>query len=125
MNGSIIITLNLREGSILLNESVLLALDRPQQVQLMINEKEKMLLLRACTVDDMQAVVLPEEHTVRFEISGRSLTRKIKRLTGWEDDRPRVCRGEYLPAHRAIRFSLENAVPVSLDEKGGFYGGGL
>lgn len=125
MNDAIIITLNLREGSILLNESVLSVLDRPQQVQIMINEKEKMLLLRACTVDDLQAVVLPEEHTVQLEISGRSLTRKIKRLAGWEDDRPRLCRGEYLPSHRAVRFSLENAVPVSIDGSGGFYGGGF
>lgn len=37
----------------------------------MINKDEKMLLLRACTIEDQQAVVVPEERTVQFEISGR------------------------------------------------------
>lgn len=114
MNDSIILTLNLREESILLNEGVLNALDWPQQVQLMINNNEKMLLLRACTIDDQQAVVIPEEHVAQCEISGRMLLRKIRHLVGWEDDRPRLCRGEYLPAHQAIRFSLEDAIPVDL-----------
>lgn len=86
MNTPILLTLNLLEDSILLNEGVLDALDWPRQVQIMINKDEKMLLLRACTIDDQQAVVVPEEHTVQFEISGRSLLRKIRHLVGWEDD---------------------------------------
>ena len=70
MNTPILLTLNLLEDSILLNEGVLDALDWPRQVQIMINKDEKMLLLRACTIDDQQAVVVPEERTVQFEISG-------------------------------------------------------
>ena len=60
MNTPILLTLNLLEDSILLNEGVLDALDWPRQVQIMINKDEKMLLLRACTIDDQQAVVVPE-----------------------------------------------------------------
>lgn len=71
MNTPILLTLNLLEDSILLNEGVLDALDWPRQVQIMINKDEKMLLLRACTIDDQQAVVVPEERTVQFEISGQ------------------------------------------------------
>ena len=112
MNTPIVLTLNLTEDSILLNESVLEALDRPRHVQIMINKEKKMLLLRACTVDDLQAVVLPEERALRCEISGRSLLRRIRQMVGWEDDRPRVCPGEYLPAHQVIRFSLAEAEPV-------------
>lgn len=59
MNTPILLTLNLLEDSILLNEGVLDALDWPRQVQIMINKDEKMLLLRACTIDDQQAVVVP------------------------------------------------------------------
>lgn len=101
MSPQIILTLNLMEDSILLNEGVLDALDWPRQVQILINKEEKMLLLRACTIDDQQAVVVPEERAVQFEISGRSLLRKIKHMVGWEDDRPRMCYGEYLPTHQA------------------------
>ena len=116
MSAPIILTLNLLEDSIMLNEGVLEALDRPRQVQIMINSEEKMLLLRACTVDDQQAVVVPEERTVRFEISGRSLLKKIRQMVGWDDDCPRLCYGEYLPAHQAIRFNLMEAEPVDLDQ---------
>ena len=115
MNTQLYLTLNLLEESILLNESVLDALDWPKQVQIMFNKEEKMLLLRSCTVDDLQAVVMPEERTVEFEISGRDLLRRIRLIAGWTDERPRLCYGEYLPAHQAIRFSLADAQPVDAD----------
>ena len=117
MNTPIILTLNLLEDSIMLNEGVLDALDWPRQVQIMINKDEKMLLLRACTIDDQQAVVVPEDRTVQFEISGRSLLRKIRQMVGWDDDCPRLCYGEYLPAHQAIRFNLMEAEPVDMDQQ--------
>lgn len=119
MIDAIILTLNLREESILLNEGILNALDWPRQVQLMINNDEKMLLLRACTIDDQQAVVMPEERALRCEISARSLLRKIRQLVGWEDNRTRLCRGDYLPVHQAIRFSLEDAIAVDPGDGGG------
>lgn len=114
MNTQLLMTLNLQEDSILLNEDVLNALDRPRQVQILINRDEKMLLLRACTIDDLQAVVVPEARTAVFEISGRSLLKKIRQMVGWEDNRPRVCRGEYLPVHQAIRFSLIESEPLEI-----------
>lgn len=112
MKKALILTLNLPDDSILLNEEILTALDRPKQVQIMINDNEKMLLLRACTIDDQQAVVIPKKNNVRFEISGRSLLRKIKQLVKWNDNWPRLCYGEYLPAHQAIRFNLSDARPI-------------
>ena len=70
MKKALILTLNLPDDSILLNEEILTALDRPKQVQIMINDNEKMLLLRACTIDDQQAVVIPKKNNVRFETTG-------------------------------------------------------
>jgi hypothetical protein len=55
-----------------------------------INQEEKMLLLRSCTVDDQQAVVVRGERTMQCEISGRSLLKKIKKLLGWTDNSPRM-----------------------------------
>ena len=109
-----IMTLNLSEDTILLNDGVLDALDRPRQVQILINKDEGMLLLRACTIDDLSAVVVPEENTVQFEISGRSFLKKIRKLVGWDDDTPRMCFGEYIPAHNAIRFKLTEAQPLEI-----------
>ena len=117
MNVPIIMTLNLLDDSILLNEGVLTALDRPRQVQILINSEEKKLVLRACTIDDQQAVVVPEEHEPQFEISGRSLLKKIRRMVGWEDNRPRLCYGKYLPANQAILFDLAAAEPVDVSRQ--------
>ena len=91
---------------------VLDVLGHPRQVQILINEEIGSLLLRACTIDDLQAVVVPEEHVMQFEIGGRSLLKKIRRITGWVNDEPRICNGEYLPMHQAIRFDLMSAAPT-------------
>ena len=109
MNRQILLTLNLPEDSILLNEGILEALDWPRQVQILINPEEKKLLLRACALDDIQAVVVPEKRVEQFEISGRSFLRKIRQLVGWEDNQPRMCVGEYLPSHQAVLFDLSSA----------------
>ena len=92
---SLLLTLDLQEDTILLNKGILDALDHPRQVQIMINEELRSLLLRACTVDDLQAIVVPENHVMQFEIGGRSLLKKIRRIAGWVNDEPRIGSGEY------------------------------
>ena len=109
MSSQMIMTLNLADESILLNKGVLEALDWPRQIQILINREEKMLLLRACSMEDRQAVVVPEGCPAPFEISARVFLKRIRQLVGWTDKLPRFCYGEYLPAHQAVRFSLENA----------------
>lgn len=117
MNTQLILTLNMPEDSILLNEGILNALDWPRQIQILINEDEKVLLLRACTVEEQQAVIIPEDRTVQCEIGGRSFLRRIRRMLGWQDKRPRICYGGYLPALQAIRFSLSDAQPLDVQLK--------
>ena len=48
------LTLCLNEDSILVSRAILEALEHPRQVQMLINEERKMLLLQACTVDDRE-----------------------------------------------------------------------
>ena len=117
MNTPILMTLNLRDDTILLGDGVLNALDRPRHVQLLLNKDEKMLLLRACTIEEQQALVVPEDDVSLCEISGRSLLRKIRKMVGWEDSKPRVCAGEYLPAHQAVRFSLADAQIIDVESQ--------
>lgn len=103
------LTLCLEEDSILLGEAVLDALGHPRQVQLLINEEQKMLLLQACTVDDREAIVIPPLTLDNFEMSGHALLKRVRRLTGWNDNCPRVVYGSFIPAHCAIVFDLRTA----------------
>ena len=103
------LTLCLEEDSILLGEAVLDALGHPRQVQLLINEEQKMLLLQACTVDDREAIVIPPLTLDSFEMSGHALLKRVRRLTGWNDNCPRVVYGSFIPAHCAIVFDLRTA----------------
>ena len=105
----LMLTLCLEEDSILLNEAVLEALGHPRQVQMLINEERQMLLLQACTVDDREAIVIPPVAPGHFEMSGHSLLRRIRRLTGWADNNPRVVYGDPIPLRRAILFDLHTA----------------
>ena len=116
---SLVMTLCPEEESILLNKNVLDQLEQPRQVQLLINEEQEMLLLKACSVEDREAVVVPLLSAEQFEVSGPSLLRRIRKLTGWLDNRPRQVQGFAIPEHHAIAFDLHGAVPVQLKPSGG------
>ena len=103
------LTLCLEEGSILFNKAVLDTLEHPKQVQMLINEDRQMLLVQACTVEDREAIVIPPITKSEFEMSGHSLLKRIRRLTGWADDQPRTVFGTYIASHNAIVFDLMTA----------------
>ena len=117
--GPLAMTLCLAEESILLNKTVLDQLCQPRQVQLLINEEQGMLLLKACSVDDREAVVIPPLPPEQFEVSGPSLLKRLRRLAGWPDNRPRQIIGIPIPTHNAIAFNLQTAIPVQLKPSGG------
>ncbi len=108
------LTLCLEEGSILFNKAVLDTLAHPKQVQMLINEERQMLLVQACTVDDREAIVIPAVTKSQFEMSGHSLLKRIRRLTGWTDNQPRTVLGTYIASHSAIVFDLMTAQPAEL-----------
>ena len=108
------LTLCLEEGSILFNKAVLDTLEHPKQVQMLINEDRQMLLVQACTVEDREAIVIPPVTKSEFEMSGHSLLKRIRRLTGWVDDQPRTVFGTYRASHNAIVFDLMTAQPADL-----------
>ena len=108
------LTLCLEEGSILFNKAVLDTLEHPKQVQMLINEDRQMLLVQACTVEDREAIVIPPVTKPEFEMSGHSLLKRIRRLTGWVDNQPRTVFGTYIASHNAIVFDLMTAQPADL-----------
>ena len=79
---------------------------------MLINEERKTLLLLACTVDDREAIVIPPIAMQQFEMSGHALLKRIRRLTGWTDEQPRVVYGNYIGSHHAIVFDLNMAQPA-------------
>lgn len=105
----LMLTLCLEEQSILVSNAVLDALGRPQHVQMLINDEKQMLLLQPCTIADREAVVIPQQPMVQFEMSGPALLKRVRKLTGWTDVLPRVIYGDYIPQHRAILFDLHRA----------------
>ena len=118
-NNTLVMTLCPEEESILLNKTVLDQLGQPRQVQLLINEEQGMLLLKACSVEDREAVVIPPLPPDQFEVSGPSLLKRLRRLTGWTDNMPRQIIGIPIPIHNAIAFDLQTAIPVQLKPSGG------
>ena len=119
----LMLTQCLEEDSILVSRAILETLQHPKQVQMLINEERQMLLLQACTVDDREAVVIPPDTLMQFEMSGHSLLKRIRRLTGWNDNKPRVIYGNFIPSHNAIVFDLHLAqlakLQIPLDRPSG------
>ena len=110
----LMLTLCLEEDSILVSRAILETLQHPKQVQMLINEERQMLLVQACTVDDREAIVIPAVTKSEFEMSGHSLLKRIRRLTGWTDEQPRTVFGTYIASHNAIVFDLMTAQPADL-----------
>ncbi len=108
------ITLFPDEESILVNGDVLEAIGRPKQIQLMINENLQKLLLMACDIEDQQAVVVPDPNSEQFEISGQSLIKRIRKITGWQDRIPRFIEGTEMRKYHAVIFDLQDTRPINL-----------
>lgn len=107
------LTLCLEEGSILFNKAVLETLDHPKQVQMLITRTADAAgagLYRGRPGGHRHPAVTKSE----FEMSGHSLLKRIRRLTGWTDEQPRIVFGTYIVSHNAIVFDLMTARPADL-----------
>ena len=108
----LLLTMDFNGEAMMLNDGILDALGRPDQVQIMLNREQKRLLIRPCSMDSSQAVVMPQGDAPQAEIGGRSLFRNIKKLAGWKEDRGRICIGEAVPEYSAVCFDLERSFAV-------------
>ena len=108
----LLLILNLKEDYISLNDGTLDALGHPRQIQMRLNDDEASLALMPCSMTDAEAIVVPTDPVIRYEIGAKYLLRRIKGFTGWKDDGPRSCEGEYIPSHQAVLFHLLDAKPL-------------
>ena len=109
MNDSLILTLCLRENTLLISNAIIEQLGSPSLIQIKMNEADKSLLINPCEYGTCGAVVVPDNHQYQLEMPGRSLILRIQRITEWPDDNPRVLCGIFIPKHNAIYFSLDAA----------------
>jgi len=110
----LLLTFCLEENSILVSEAVVQALDFPKQIQMLINEETHTLVLRACDVDDVSAIVVPPMKLPQFEVSAKALLKRLRKMTGWADDQPKAVLGDYVKPYNIVAFSLDEAQPVQL-----------
>ena len=113
----LLLTMNFQDGTMMLNEGILDALGRPGQVQILLNNESKRLLIRRCEVNSRQAVLLPADYVMQVEIGGRSLLRKIRKLVGWDTEQPRIRTGEVIPDYGMVCFDLTEAIAVTLEDR--------
>ena len=102
----LMLTLCQAEEIILVSGGMLACLGYPRQIQILINEDLASLIVQPCSEGARESILIPEEPMVQFEMPGRSLIRRIRRVTGWQDDCPRVLYGVHLPQPNAIIFDL-------------------
>ena len=103
------ITLCLEEGSLLLGRDVLQTLGMPRQLQVLFNDEQQKLLLQSCSVEDREAVVIPPQPMLYFQVSEQALMKRVRKLTGWQDTLPRTITGFQIPGKLAIVFDLRTA----------------
>ena len=112
-NSQLLLTMNFHDKTIMLNEGILEALGRPRQVQILLNDESRRLVLRPCDMNSSQAVVIPTGSTLQVELGGRQLLRRIRKLAGWDTEQPRICVGEFIQEYQAVCFDLVRAMAVS------------
>ena len=112
-NSQLLLTMNFHDETMMLNEGILEALGCPRQVQILLNDESRRLVLRPCDVNSSQAVVIPTGSTLQVELGGRQLLRRIRKLAGWDTEQPRICVGEFIQEYQAVCFDLVRAMAVS------------
>ena len=108
---NLILTFSMEDGSITLNRGVIEALGHPKQVQIRLDEENCQLMLRACNLEEDQAVVVQEEMP---QVGGRRLLKRISGLAGWREPGDRFVYGVYLPDYGAAIFNLRDARPFGV-----------
>ena len=127
----IILVVNIDEATLYLSDGALSAISWPQQLQIMINDETRSLLVRPCSADDAQAFEVPGSLEAPLEISERSIIRRIRACLGQDlvgkkknarKGQPLTllsCYGERITSPQAVVFNLSELKPldeVSLSE---------
>ena len=106
----LLLTVDLKENVMMLNEGILEALKYPAQVQILHNDATRRIAIRRCALDDSQAIAILGKR--QAEIKERNIVNLIRKIAGWEQDSPRICIGEADPNNPAVFFDLTKVITV-------------
>ena len=109
----LMLTLCLKEDSILVSSSIMEIFGNPKRLQFMMNDEKCLLLVRVCE-DPLEGMVVVPAGKPHFDVSGIAIADRIKKATGWKDDTPRMIQGEFIPKMKAVLFDLLMAQPADL-----------
>ncbi len=108
----LILTFDLDEGTIVLNQGIIKTLGAPKHVQISINDQTCQLMLRACDIEEDQAIVVEKEEMP--QVGGRRLLKRISNLAGWTGQESRFVYGYTVPhLDSVVLFDLKDARPIS------------
>ena len=109
MNDSLILTLCLKENTLLISNAIVEQLGFPALIQIRISESDRSMLVQPCEYGIRGAIVIPDNQSYQMEMPAGTLIRRIKKITEWTDDNPRVLCGVFIPPLNAIYFGLDTA----------------
>ena len=113
-NGILLLTLCMKNETVLISHEVLETLENPKHIQVLVNYEKKKLLLQSCEMTDKHAIVVPDDTMDSFLMSGPVLLKSLYRAMEWVDEGTRVVCGEPVPNRPAVLFNLDEAQPATL-----------
>ena len=113
-NEMLLLTLCPENETLLISKEVLDALENPRHIQVLVNYERKKLLLQSCEMTARDVVVIPEDTTESFIMSGPMFLKKLWQKMDWCDNCSRVLCGNKMKNRPAILFDLNEAHPAEL-----------
>ncbi len=113
-NEILLLTLCMKNETVLISREVLEALENPKHIQVLVNIEKKKLLLQSCEITDKHAIVVPDDTMDSFPMSGPVLLKGLYKAMEWVDDETRVVCGEPVTDRPAVLFDLGQAHPATL-----------
>ena len=82
-NGILLLTLCMKNETVLISHEVLETLENPKHIQVLVNYEKKKLLLQSCEMTDKHAIVVPDDTMDSFLMSGPVLLKSLYRAMEW------------------------------------------
>ena len=109
----------LRRGRLLIHHATIKALDEPEYIRFLLNEKEKCIAIQSCEAIDRDRFKVPiwrEGTKDSFEITSIPFLTLIYKRCEWEPNKSFLVYGNVYPKHRLVEFDLRTSVEINVDQ---------